>query len=60
MRRGEERRGEGRSGAAEVIKAKVDNKFLDVGGTPHVGVRVDFKENATRSGLTRKDGCVFL
>ena len=48
---------------AEVIKAKVDNKFLGVGGTggtPHVGVRADFKDNATRNGLTRKDGRVFL
>ena len=43
-----------------MINAKGDNKFLDVVGTPHVGVQADFKENATRSGLTRKDGCVFL
>ena len=43
-----------------MIKAKGENKFYDVGGTPHVGVRVGFKENATISGLTRKDGCVFL
>ena len=46
--------------AADVIKAKGDNKFLVVGGTPHNGVRAYFKENATRSGLTIKDGCVFL
>ena len=57
---GEEMRGERRSRAAEVIKAKGDNNFLDMDGTPHVGVRADFKENDTRSGLTRKDGCVFL
>ena len=38
-RRRDERRGEGRSGAAEVIKAKGDNKFLDVAGNPHVRVR---------------------
>ena len=43
-----------------MIKAKSDNKFLDVGGTPHVGVLEGFKGNATKSGLTRKDGCVFL
>ena len=43
-----------------MIKAKGDNNFLDVGCTPHVGVQADFKENATRSGLTRKYGCVFL
>ena len=43
-----------------MIKAKGDNKFFDLGGTPHVGVRADFKENATISGLTRKDVCVFL
>ena len=43
-----------------MIKAKVDNKFLDVGGTPHVGVLADFKGNATISGLNRKDGCVLL
>ena len=43
-----------------MIKAKGDNKILDVGGTPHVGVQAEFKENATRSGLTRKDGCVFI
>ena len=41
--RGAYRRGEGRSGATEVIKAKGDNKFLDVGGNPHVGVRSGFK-----------------
>ena len=46
--------------AAEVIKAKGENKFWDVGGTSHVGVQADFKENATRSGLTRKDGCLFI
>ena len=46
--------------AAEVIKAKGDNKFLVVGGTPHNGVRAYFKENATRSGLTINDGRVFL
>ena len=45
---------------AEMIKAKGDKNFLGVGGTPHVGVRSDFKENATRSGLTRKDGHIFL
>ena len=70
VRRGAERRGEEpnraepsreeRSRAAEVIKAKGDNTFLGVGGIPHVGVRAYFKENATRSGLTRKDGRVFL
>ena len=60
MQIGEERGGEGRRGAAEVIKAKGDNKFLDEGGNPHVGVQSYFKENATRSDLTRKDGCVFL
>ena len=54
------RRGEGRSGAVELIKAKGDNKFFDVDGTLHVGVKADFKENATRCGLTRKDRCVFL
>ena len=43
-----------------MIKAKGNNKFLGVGGTPHVGVQADFKENATRSGLTRNDGRVFL
>ena len=43
-----------------MIKAKGDNKLFDVGGTSHVGVRSDFKENATRSGLTRKYWCVFL
>ena len=42
-----------------MIKAKSDNKFFDVGGTPHVEVRAEFKENATISGLTRKDGYVF-
>ena len=58
--RGEVRRGEGRSGAVELIKAKGDNKFFDVDGTLHVGVKADFKENATRCGQTRKDRCVFL
>ena len=43
-----------------MINSKVDNQFLGVGGTPHVGVQVDFKDNATRIGLTRKDGRVFL
>ena len=43
-----------------MIKAKGDNKFLDGGGTPHVGVRENFKENANRSGITRNYGCVFL
>ena len=43
-----------------MINAKGDNKFFNVGGTPHVGVRAYFKENATRIGLTRKDECVFL
>ena len=46
--------------AADVIKAKGDNKFLGVGGTPHVGVWADFKDNTTRIGITRKDGRVFL
>ena len=50
--------------AADVIKAKGDNKFLgvggSVGGTTHDGVRADFKDNTNRIGLTRKDGRVFL
>ena len=46
--------------AADVIKAKGDNKFLGVGSTPHVGVWADFKDNTTRIGITRKDGRVFL
>ena len=43
-----------------MIKAKGDNKFFDVGDTSHVGVQADSKENANRSGLTKKDECVFL
>ena len=46
--------------AEEGIKATGDNKFLGVGGTPHVGVWADFKDNTTRIGITRKDGRVFL
>ena len=42
------------------MKAKGDNKLLSVGGNLHVGVQAYFKENATRGGLTKKDGRVFL
>jgi hypothetical protein len=43
--------------AAQVIKAGGDNKFLGVGGTPHVGVRKDFHQ--TDDGLVRKDSKTF-
>jgi hypothetical protein len=44
--------------AAEVIKAKGDNAFLGVDGTPHVGIWKDFHE--TDNGrLHRKDDKVF-
>ena len=43
--------------AAEVIKHRGSNAFLGTCGTPHVGIRRDFKETAT--GLTRRDGKVF-
>ena len=63
--RGEERSGdkpivEERSGSEEVIKDKVDTMFLGEDGTPHVGVRADFKENANPSSLTRNYGNVSL
>jgi hypothetical protein len=43
--------------AAQVIKAGGSNKFLGVGGTPHVGVRKDFHQ--TNDGLVRKDSKIF-
>ena len=43
-----------------MINAKGEIMFLGAGGTPHVGVRADFKENATKIGGTRKDGRIFL
>ncbi len=42
--------------ASQVIKAGGD-KFLGVGGTPHVGVRKDFHQ--TDDGLVWKDSKIF-
>jgi hypothetical protein len=43
--------------ASQVIKAEGNNKFLGVGGTPHIGVQKYFHQ--TDDGLVRKDSKIF-
>jgi len=43
--------------AKRVLDASGGNEFLGVGGSPHVGIRRDFRP--TEKGLARKDGRKF-